>query len=459
MMNRKFGIHTHVVWFTLMPMLIMLLAMEAFFLHERYIDLDHSLIMRGQLIARQVAASSEYGIFSDNRLFLKGVAESALQQPDVKGVTIFNAAQEVLVSSGEMPAALADKKNGLAGNLLEWVGPEKPLFDNGRMLFLYQPIQAAQVELNELEAKPAVQMEGAVVLEMNWAQTRRMKFHLLWLNLSVAALFLLITMYLMHLASRRIIQPIKKLSEAMHLIGAGNLETRVTVPGSIHELIALTNGMNQMTTDLQHERTILQQRIEEATLQLRNLAFYDTLTLLPNRRLLNDRLTQALAASARSGHYGALMFLDLDNFKSLNDQFGHAVGDLLLIEAARRISSCLREMDTVARFGGDEFVVMLSHLDVDETLSVLQAQRVAEKIRMILAETYHLVRHPAEQSEIRLEHHCTSSIGVVLFLDHDASEEQLMSWADAAMYQAKKEGRNRICFYLQATIAPPVSAD
>ena len=127
---------------------------------------------------------------------------------------------------------------------------------------------------------------------------------------------------------------------------------------------------------------------KEAEEYIRNFAFYDTLTQLPNRRLLNDRLGQAKAASKRSGCYGALMFLDLDNFKPLNDTHGHDVGDLLLIEVAHRITSCVREMDTVARFGGDEFVVMLSELNVDKELSVAQAGNVAEKIRTTLAEPY-----------------------------------------------------------------------
>jgi diguanylate cyclase (GGDEF)-like protein len=210
-----------------------------------------------------------------------------------------------------------------------------------------------------------------------------------------------------------------------------------------------------MTADLQHEREILQHRINEATSQLRGLAFYDTLTLLPNRRLLSDRLTQAMATSRRSGRYGALMFLDLDNFKPLNDQYGHAVGDLLLIEAARRISSCLRETDTVARFGGDEFVVMLTELDADRAGSVTLAQGVAEKIRAILAEGYSLNFDAAGQPEIMIEHRCTSSIGVMLFLNHELSQDEILYWADAMMYQAKKDGRNRICLHELA----PASGD
>ena len=180
---------------------------------------------------------------------------------------------------------------------------------------------------------------------------------------------------------------------------------------------------------------------------IHSLAYHDTLTQLPNRRMLKDRLGQAMAASKHSGQYGALMFLDLDNFKPLNDAHGHDVGDLLLIEVARRITNCVREMDTVARFGGDEFVVMLSELDVDFAASTAQANIVAEKIRSILADPYVLsVRHDGK-ADATVEHHCTSSIGVVLFIDHEAAEEDILKWADLAMYQAKDDGRNLIRFY------------
>lgn len=183
--------------------------------------------------------------------------------------------------------------------------------------------------------------------------------------------------------------------------------------------------------------------------QIHDLAFYDALTRLPNRRLLNDRLEQAMTASKRSGRYGALMFLDLDNFKPLNDEYGHDVGDLLLIEVARRISRCVRGVDTVARFGGDEFVVMLSELDADKAESTAQAGIVAEKIRVTLAESYSLSAQsylPKDAKTI-VEHHCTSSIGVVLFINHEAPPGDIVKWADLAMYQAKAAGRNLIRFY------------
>jgi diguanylate cyclase (GGDEF)-like protein/hemerythrin-like metal-binding protein/PAS domain S-box-containing protein len=184
---------------------------------------------------------------------------------------------------------------------------------------------------------------------------------------------------------------------------------------------------------------ITERRLAEA--QIHSLAFYDALTLLPNRRLLNDRLDQAIAASNRSGLYGALMFLDLDNFKPLNDTLGHKVGDLLLIEVARRLSRCIRETDTAARFGGDEFVVMLNELNTDETESSAQARIVAEKIRAELSVPYVLKIPNAGSAEHSIEHHCTSSIGVVIFNCH-ANQEEILKSADMAMYQAKRQGRN-----------------
>jgi diguanylate cyclase (GGDEF)-like protein/PAS domain S-box-containing protein len=180
--------------------------------------------------------------------------------------------------------------------------------------------------------------------------------------------------------------------------------------------------------------------------EIMNLAFYDPLTGLPNRRLLNERLMHAMAASKRNGHYGALMFMDMDKFKQLNDTHGHSMGDLLLIEVAHRISGCVREADTVARFGGDEFVVMLSDLDADREKSIAQAEVAAEKIRAVLAQPYVLTMvHGSKATKV--EHQCSSSIGVVLFSGQAASPEEILKWADIAMYQAKSDGRNTVRFH------------
>lgn len=187
------------------------------------------------------------------------------------------------------------------------------------------------------------------------------------------------------------------------------------------------------------ERREMQDRVRE-------LAFHDALTGLPNRRLLNDRLGQAMARSKRSSTYGAVLFLDLDNFKPLNDEHGHAAGDQLLIEVADRLHDCVREIDTVARFGGDEFVVVLGALKTTREGSLALAQNVAEKISAVLSRPYHLAVHQHDGTEISIEHTCTSSIGGALFFDNEARQEEVLKRADSAMYRAKNEGRNRIRF-------------
>lgn len=155
--------------------------------------------------------------------------------------------------------------------------------------------------------------------------------------------------------------------------------------------------------------------------QIRQLAYHDPLTKLPNRRLLFDRLSQTMVASKRSGRYGALMYLDLDNFKPLNDTRGHEAGDLLLQEVARRLTSCVREIDTVSRFGGDEFVVLLSDLNVDKVESSAQAEIIAEKIRLALAEPYVLTIKHDGGADSTVEHQCSASIGVMVFTQLEGS--------------------------------------
>ncbi len=151
-------------------------------------------------------------------------------------------------------------------------------------------------------------------------------------------------------------------------------------------------------------------------------------------------------AAKRSGRHAALIFIDLDNFKPLNDQLGHDVGDLLLMEVAGRLTGRVRDNDTVCRFGGDEFVVLLSDLAGDEGESTSDARIVSEKIRTRLAQPYVLgVRH-AGQANTTVVHRCTASIGAVVFNKHHQDPESLLKWADAAMYQAKDAGRNRVSF-------------
>ena len=172
--------------------------------------------------------------------------------------------------------------------------------------------------------------------------------------------------------------------------------------------------------------------------EINNLAFYDSLTSLPNRRLLLDRLRQAQASSSRSGKAGALLFIDLDNFKNLNDSLGHEMGDRLLQQVGQRLTACVREGDTVARIGGDEFVMVLEELSTDSIEAASQTESITEKILEVLGHPYLFAT---------TEFHCTASIGATLFNDHEQEIDELFKQADIAMYQAKKSGRNALRFF------------
>jgi diguanylate cyclase (GGDEF)-like protein/PAS domain S-box-containing protein len=180
--------------------------------------------------------------------------------------------------------------------------------------------------------------------------------------------------------------------------------------------------------------------------EIYSLAFFDPLTRLPNRRMLSDRLSKLLANSKRNDAYGALLFLDLDNFKPINDKCGHEVGDQLLIEVARRLTGSVREIDTVARFGGDEFVVVLGDLSSSREEMQKQALVVAEKIVDALSVPYHLTRLKGDE-KIAITHECTTSIGITLFDGKRDNQYDILSHGDSAMYSAKEAGRNRTSFY------------
>ncbi len=176
---------------------------------------------------------------------------------------------------------------------------------------------------------------------------------------------------------------------------------------------------------------------QEAAAEIHRLAYYDALTNLPNRRLLQDRLGQALIAATRNGRYGAILFIDLDNFKMINDTRGHFAGDQLLVEVARRLRTSVREGDTLGRLGGDEFVVLLENLDEAAEESATQAKHVAEKMLEVIGQPY-VVNN--------IECHSSASIGIGLFRQHEVIDE-LLGQADLAMYQAKKAGRNAMRFF------------
>ncbi|OGT03735.1 MAG: hypothetical protein A3F73_04440 [Gallionellales bacterium RIFCSPLOWO2_12_FULL_59_22] len=206
-------------------------------------------------------------------------------------------------------------------------------------------------------------------------------------------------------------------------------------PGRL-SITAVKGNAGEITHHVATLHDITARKAAEA--EIKTLGFYDSLTGLPNRRLLLDRLKHALASSTRSGREAALLFIDLDDFKTINDSLGHATGDMLLQQVAQRLTSCVREGDTVARLGGDEFVVMLEDLSKQAFEAAEQTEAVGEKILATLNQAYQLGSH---------EYRGTPSIGATLFNDQQSGVEELLKQADLAMYQAKKAGRNTLRFF------------
>ena len=269
----------------------------------------------------------------------------------------------------------------------------------------------------------------------------------------VALLLLLVPVgWLVSRQVRRVAEPLELLARHSQRIGQLDFaQPAEPVQSSVREIQQLADAHSYMRELLQRRQTQLDEHIaemEHAQGEIHQLAYFDPLTRLPNRRLLMDRLGQALARCQRHHGTGLLMFIDLDNFKSLNDTLGHAAGDMLLQTLARRLLDCVRQSDTVARLGGDEFLVLLE----DCTRSTADA--MTEKIRLSLGA-------PAELQGA--EFVITPSIGVVPFGGNEVADD-LLKWADMAMYRAKAAGRNGVCFFdpafqVQAELRVQTEAD
>jgi signal transduction histidine kinase/ActR/RegA family two-component response regulator len=280
---KRIGIRSHVAWLSIAPLLIMAITLESFFLHERFVDMDQDLLERSELVAHQLAASSEYGVFSNNQAFLQDIARSAQQQPDIRGVVILNKAGKILASAGDIPDIPKDllaKANLAAINPLDRQEftqikqlKNDAFLSNSQSdiygLRLYHPIVPTQVDLGGLEQDRDIPRLGTVILEISKLRTEQLKTRTLWITVLATLFFLSVSFYFVYRAGLNITRPIRRLSEAVQAIGEGKLDSRVSLHTNIDEISTLAQGMNEMTALLQEERTILQQRIDDATQALR----------------------------------------------------------------------------------------------------------------------------------------------------------------------------------------------
>jgi signal transduction histidine kinase len=324
---KQYGIRQQVAWVTFIPLFIMAICMEAYFLQDRFSDMDKDLIDQGELMAHQLAGSSEYGVFSNNHVFLQNIAHGALQQVDVRGVAVLNSTSGILASAGEFSLPLKreiiDKilATNERFNQQEFVSFEQadhaiilqpPTNSKLRSIWLYHAIIPAQIALDEGGSKTIEKPVGAIILEISRLRHEGHKIQMLWTTLSATALLLALTFYLVYLASRSITDPIRRLSKAVQEIGEGKLDTRVSLVTHVSELATLAQGLNESANHLQQERANLQSRVDEATHALR------------------EKKEEAERASEGKSHFLAVASHDLR-------QPLHALG-LYVAELHRRVS-------------------------------------------------------------------------------------------------------------------------
>lgn len=567
---KRYGIERQTLFVTLIPILVMAILLESYFIVTRFADLDRSLLERAQLLTRQLASSCEYAVFSGNSSILKQNVDAALSFQDVELITVFDSQFRTILESGSAKA-LPRRSEAV---------PSSPVYQDDDTLRLFEPILATQINLdNTVSETPVASQLGAVSVGISKLRLNNQKKEFLLFSLLFTMLVITVALILALRTARRITGPVMQMHQAVRRIGEGDLDINLTSHSEIHELHELSNGIGEMTRHLLRDRDMLESRIVETTdglrvknreveqvnqekeqlnedlalalselqaimeanpdllyvfnkqgeliqwnssfekfcglpadkmlglhftdiivqeekleiekrmmevftrgtvsvevqlvrhdgvkvpyfcngvvlknahdevtgftgtgrdiserkavaEQMRRMAHYDVLTDLPNRSLLADRLQHAILVSKRDRNHLALMFLDLDMFKYVNDNLGHDMGDLLLKDAAKRIQACLRESDTAARIGGDEFVVLLPSIE-----SVQIAMLVAEKIRFALSMPFEISGHNLNIS---------ASIGIAVYPDHGGDEKSLLKNADTAMYLAKKKGRNMVVLF------------
>ena len=436
---KNWGIKGKVLFLALAPATLIAAVLVLHFVNSRIADLEQSLRERGLAIARQLAPASEYGVFAGNREILQRLSDAALKEADINWVVITDINGDILAASGK-PSQLPPVADAHAG--LDFAVAESRFALN-----FSAPVRLSQIELEDVASVHStnthasdvarVRSVGRVYVEMDRSGTVQRKNELIRNGLVIMLLGLVGSGFFAFRMSREVTRPIQRLSLAVRKIGEGNLDVRVA-EDSAGELQMLEQGINNMATTLKQSRDNLQQKIAEATARLSYQAAHDTLTCLPNRREFELRVERALVGAREQHQTHTLCYLDLDQFKVVNDTSGHVAGDELLRQLAVLLQGKLRDRDTLARLGGDEFGVLL------ENCSLEQAQPIAEELRQMVKE-FRFVWHD-KPFVIGV------SIGLVAITHESENLSALFSCADAACYAAKDRGRNRVHVYVEEDI-------
>ena len=444
----KPGIRARVFWLSIVPATVISSALMVYLTFAKIHELEDLLVERGAATVRHLAPAVEYGVISGNPEILAPLLESAAREPEVMGVAIFDGNGRILTRSG--PAAWGALPNEAVRE------PGVGRVNASDHFLFFAPIirteiasddfsQAAAGDISQVaiadfqaldEAPKMHQKAGWVSLKLSKENLFGSQRKIIWQSSAILAIGLAFSALLGWRLGRRITQPILSLARSVKRIGEGHLTERVAATDASDEFGILQRGVNHMAGSLQAAHEQMQERIDQATARLVYQANHDALTGLVNRNEFEHRLSQAIAGARQHGRTHALCYMDLDQFKVINDTSGHAAGDELLRQIALMLKDLLRERDTLARLGGDEFALLLENCDPGDALQVAEACR-------------NTVRQFRFKWENRL-FNIGVSIGLVMIEKDSGSMADLLSAADAACYVAKDRGRNQVHVYQHA---------
>ena len=432
-MAASLGIRGRVIGLAMVPVTIIGVLLMFQLITAKIDDLDQSLRTRSVAIARQLAPAAEYGVAAGNIEVLQTLLEKAAIEPDIRGVAVFADNGDRLAQVG-LGAWAEPTRNGLPGDRIHQI--EYP--DH---LVYYAPITRTEVAVDDfdpLDERAAQQdsqtrLLGWVGLEVSRSATIRSQRDAILRSLVILLAGLSVSLYLAWRIGRQITRPILALTHTVSRIGEGHLDERVAQTGEA-ELGMLQRGVNHMAAHLQTMQDQMQEKIDQATARLVYQASHDALTGLINRREFEQRLERTLLSALQQGREHALCYMDLDQFKVINDTCGHAAGDELLRQLALLLKGNLRERDTPARLGGDEFALLLENCSIHDALEVADLFRAeVQRFRFKWGDRVFAVG---------------MSVGMVAINLDSGTAASLLSAADAACYVAKDRGRNQIHVYV-----------
>jgi diguanylate cyclase (GGDEF)-like protein len=427
------GVRGRVIGLALVPMAIIGILLLFQLITGKIDDLDQSLRTRSAAIARQLAPAAEYGVASGNTEVLQTLLDKVAIEPDIRGVAVFAENGRRLAQAGR--SHWMDVMQG------DQSADHMQLVEHTDRLVYYAPITRTEVAVDDFqvfdisgkpEAGTQTRLLGWVGLDVSRNATFKSQREAIVRSLLILLAGLGASLYLAWRIGRQITRPILNLTHTVSRIGEGHLNERV-MPSGQAELGTLQRGVNHMAAHLQTMQGQMQEKIDQATARLVFQASHDVLTGLINRREFEQRLEHTLLSALNSDREHALCYMDLDQFKVINDTCGHAAGDELLRQLTQLLRGKLRERDTLARLGGDEFALLLENCNIQDALEVTET---------FLAEVQRF-RFKWEDRIFAVG----MSVGMVAINRDSGAVSSLMSAADAACYVAKDRGRNQIHLY------------